>query len=122
LSFGRVGIWSSCHLVKLVFGRVVVWSSWYLVELPFGRVGFGRPDLVELSFGRVVAHSSSVAPSLKPVNFAHSRNICYGLGITYARSYRQIRAQVSALSLLTHQSMPSELIKRTSHVTFPCSS
>jgi hypothetical protein len=29
----------------------------YLFELSVGQVGFGRPDLVELSFGRAVAHS-----------------------------------------------------------------
>jgi hypothetical protein len=56
-SFGRVGIWSSCRLDELVFGRVVVWSRWYLVEFLFGGVGFVQPDLVELSFGQVVAHS-----------------------------------------------------------------
>jgi hypothetical protein len=44
-------------LVELSFGRVVFWSSCLLVELSSCRVGFSRPVVLELLFGRFVAHS-----------------------------------------------------------------
>jgi hypothetical protein len=58
--FGRVG-----------FGRVVFWSSCLPVELSFGRVGLSRPVVIELSFGRVVAHSVSTAASLLVCALGH---------------------------------------------------
>jgi hypothetical protein len=58
--FGRVG-----------FGRVVFWSSCLLGELLIGRVGFSQPVVVELSFGRVVAHSV--------VERIANEDICYDL-------------------------------------------
>jgi hypothetical protein len=44
--FGQVG-----------FVQVVFILSCLVAELSFGRVGFSRPVVVELFFGRVVAHS-----------------------------------------------------------------
>jgi hypothetical protein len=54
-----------------------------LVELSSGQqVGFGHPFVVELSFGRVVAHSSS----LETLSIANTKHVPTAVRSVYARA------------------------------------